>query len=256
MSAQVITIGNNKPGSGKTTLALHMILSLVTYGYRVCSIDIDPDQRSLSHYLENRKRYMNQRDITLPMPTAHATVSQRSLNTSISNDIHCYHFQDYIHRICQEYDFLVMDTQVSNSFLSQFAHTLANVIITPVNYSLSDLQGEYWPLIERRNDTQNQIHSSPLQWFILRNRYLTVDTPDIRRIYKQFLRLASSHDLIWQEGLQERPLYHELFLRGLSLLDVGEENHGIEVTLPYIAARQELRQFLRSLHLEPVKGLA
>jgi len=256
MSAQVITIGNNKPGAGKTTLAVHVILSLVSYGYRVCAIDIDPDQRSLSHYLENRKRYMNQRGITLPMPTAHATVNQRSLSTAISNDTHCHHFQDYIHRICQEYDFLVMDTQAFNSFLSRFAHSLANIIITPVNYSLSDIEGEYWSLIERRNDTQNQIHSTPLRWFILRNRYLLVDTPGIRHIYKQFSRLAFSHELIWKDGLQERPLYHELFLRGLSLLDVGEENHGIEVTLPYIAARQELRQFLRTLCLEPVKGLA
>ena len=254
MAAQVITVGSNKSGSGKTTLAVHIILSLVKYGYRVCSIDIDPDQHSLSHYLENRKRYMLRKQISLSSPTAHTVINQHSLSDTIPQDVHCQHFHDHIYRICQEYDFVVIDTQSSNSFLSRFSHTLANMIITPVNYSLDDIQGDYWQMIQDRYKAHYPIHPSPLQWFVLRNRYLSVHTPGIQSIYKKISRLATSHDLLWQDGLQERPLYHELFLRGLSLLDIHQDNHGIQISLPYIAARQELRQCMRSLCLEPVRA--
>ncbi len=50
------------------------------------------------------------------------------------------------------------------------------------------------------------------------------------------------------DGLNERVIYRELFLQGLTLLDLGEEQ-GVALTLSHVAARQELRQLIEAMGL-------
>ena len=50
-----IVLGNTKGGTGKSTIALHLIVTLLKAGYRVGSIDLDIRQASLSHYLAHRQ---------------------------------------------------------------------------------------------------------------------------------------------------------------------------------------------------------
>ena len=51
----VIVVGNEKGGSGKTTIAAHIVMALLKSGQRVASIDLDGRQRTLTHYIENRR---------------------------------------------------------------------------------------------------------------------------------------------------------------------------------------------------------
>ncbi len=53
-SPHVIVVGNEKGGSGKTTVAMHIAIALMKAGQRVATIDLDSRQRSLTHYAENR----------------------------------------------------------------------------------------------------------------------------------------------------------------------------------------------------------
>ena len=55
-------------------------------------------------------------------------------------------------------------------------------------------------------------------------------------------------------GFSERVIYRELFLRGLSLLDLVDQETGIPTSMAHIAARRELQQFMQFLNLtgEPV----
>ena len=54
-SAHVIVLGNEKGGSGKSTTAMHVAVGLLKAGQRVATIDLDSRQKSLTHYVENRR---------------------------------------------------------------------------------------------------------------------------------------------------------------------------------------------------------
>jgi chromosome partitioning protein len=51
----IIVLGNEKGGTGKSTVAMHIITNLLRSGYSVGSIDVDARQGTLSRYVENRR---------------------------------------------------------------------------------------------------------------------------------------------------------------------------------------------------------
>ncbi|MBT5072393.1 MAG: AAA family ATPase, partial [Kordiimonadaceae bacterium] len=66
--AHVIVVGNEKGGSGKSTTAMHIIVSLMNKNFNVAVVDLDARQKSLARYLENRLNYTDQYDLTLSIP--------------------------------------------------------------------------------------------------------------------------------------------------------------------------------------------
>ena len=54
-SAHVIVVGNEKGGTGKSTLALHLAVALMKAGQRVATIDLDCRQKTFTHYINNRR---------------------------------------------------------------------------------------------------------------------------------------------------------------------------------------------------------
>lgn len=66
--ARIIVIGNEKGGAGKSTVSIHLSIGLLTIGKKVGVIDLDVRQRSLTRYLENRARWMQNTGARLTMP--------------------------------------------------------------------------------------------------------------------------------------------------------------------------------------------
>src|SRR5258707_5184284 len=67
----VIVLGNEKGGSGKSTTAMHVIVALLRDFHRVGSIDLDARQGSLSRYFENRRAFVAESGVALPLPQHH-----------------------------------------------------------------------------------------------------------------------------------------------------------------------------------------
>src|SRR5471030_2356606 len=67
-SARVIVVGNEKGGSGKSTVAMHIAMALIKSGQSVATIDLDSRQRSFTHYIENRRAWAQHlgRDLEIP----------------------------------------------------------------------------------------------------------------------------------------------------------------------------------------------
>src|SRR5581483_1446777 len=65
---QVIVIGNEKGGSGKTTVAMHVAIALSVAGASVAALDLDLRQKSFTRYLENRAAWARQGQHQLPIP--------------------------------------------------------------------------------------------------------------------------------------------------------------------------------------------
>ncbi len=49
---RVITVANEKGGSGKSTVAIHLAVALLRAGQRVATIDLDTRQRTFSRYFD------------------------------------------------------------------------------------------------------------------------------------------------------------------------------------------------------------
>src|SRR5829696_1101263 len=70
-SAHVIVLGNEKGGSGKSTTCMHVVVGLLKAGQRVATIDLDSRQKSLTHYIENRRAWAERAQLPLEIPTHH-----------------------------------------------------------------------------------------------------------------------------------------------------------------------------------------
>src|SRR5476651_1308481 len=65
----IVVLGNEKGGTGKSTVSMHVIVSLLRMGFPVGSIDVDARQGTLSRYIENRKTTSDAMEKPLPLST-------------------------------------------------------------------------------------------------------------------------------------------------------------------------------------------
>ena len=66
--AHIIVVANEKGGTGKSTLSMHLAIKLMYENFKVAVIDLDGHQGSLSKYIENRRRFCTKNKISLPSP--------------------------------------------------------------------------------------------------------------------------------------------------------------------------------------------
>ena len=66
--AQVIVLGNEKGGSGKSTATMRLIVGLLCDSYQLGAIDLDARQATLSGYLAARQAFARIWGIDLPPP--------------------------------------------------------------------------------------------------------------------------------------------------------------------------------------------
>src|SRR6185436_1461580 len=131
--AHVLVIGNEKGGSGKSTTAMHIAVSLMQDGGRVATIDLDARQGTLTRYIENRAAHARRKSLDLPTPS-HAAVAASGDAADEKT-----RFEAALEPAVLGADFVVIDTPGSDTHLSRLAHTWADTLLTPLNDSFSDL---------------------------------------------------------------------------------------------------------------------
>ncbi len=261
-----IVLGNEKGGSGKSTTAMHIIASLLYQGWRVGVIDLDGRQCTLNRYVENRRNFIESSGHTLPMPEA-AVVRRsefRDLDAAEADEKH--RFEAAYMGLADHVDVVVIDCPGSDTYLSRLAHTAADTIVTPVNDSFVDLDllaridsdsldilgpslyaERVWNARQRRMSTDGR----SIDWVVLRNRLGTLNAHNKQRVNEVLDRLSKRIGMRYVTGLSERVIYRELFLKGLTLMDLktvgGLDGKGM--TLSHLAARQELRLLMGELRL-------
>src|SRR5437870_2404410 len=108
-SAHVIVVGNEKGGTGKSTVAMHLAIALMNLGQRVATVDLDSRQRSLTHYIENRRAWAKRCDIHLRIPE-HYCVARGSTRKLEDNEaIEFTGLVDAIAASERTSDFIVID---------------------------------------------------------------------------------------------------------------------------------------------------
>lgn len=264
--AHVIILGNEKGGSGKTTTCMHLVIALLRLGFSVGTIDTDSRQRSLSRYVENRRQTVAREGVALPLPY-HIVVQKSPFNvTEDANADERDRFFKAMARLLPSHDFVIIDSPGNDTYLSRLAHSFSDTIITPINDSFVDLDvlatvdgatlqivrpSIYSEMIWEQKLERAKRDGGAIEWVVMRNRLSNIDAKNKRFMTQATADLARRLGFRVAPGFSERVIFREMFLQGLTVLDVMDAN-GVSVSMSHIAARQEVRDLLKTLHLAQV----
>src|SRR3982074_528640 len=137
-SAHVIVLGNEKGGSGKSTVAMHIAVALLKAGQRVATIDLDSRQKSFTHYIENRNAWAKHARLDLELPSHYCIARKDGALVSDNEAAEFNEFAAAVDAIEHSHDFIVIDTPGHDSYLMRLAHSMADTLITPLNDSFVD----------------------------------------------------------------------------------------------------------------------
>ena len=265
---KIIVIGNEKGGTGKSTLAMHLIVWFLRQKKRVTSIDLDGRQGTLTHYIQNRAAYGNAHHIELGLPE-HLTVAVRENPTERERIDDEAAFREQLEKLQKENDLIVIDTAGADSHLFRLAHAMADILISPINDSLLDLDvlaqiepetltvkapGHYAQTVWQARQKRAAARKKQMLWFVLRNRVMHVSTRNEKVIWKLLEALGGRINFTPLRGLGERIIFRELFLKGLTLLDIGQSKAGVKMSMAHVTARQELRSILQAIGEESLNA--
>jgi chromosome partitioning protein len=263
MSARVIVFGNQKGGTGKSTLAMHLSVSLLMQNYNIATVDVDAKQGTFTRYIDNRKKTAVNSS-NLPIPEHFVMCESEGDSVSEIEGKNNENFVNLMNSCYQNFDFVVIDTPGSDSHLSKLAHSYADIVITPMNESfidldllvrIKDLDSTELPPSVYANMLWNQKkerairNRGTIDWVVLINRLSSVSSKNRSELEKILLALSKRIGFRLAQGFKERVIFRELFLSGLTILD---KNHLVtQTTLSHIAARQELNQLLKTINVTP-----
>jgi chromosome partitioning protein len=94
-----------------------------------------------------------------------------------------------------------------------------------------------------------------IEWIVVRNRLNNVDAQNKRNVFAVLNELSKRVSFKIAPGFTERVIFKELFLHGITLLDVGKTNYAKSFTPSNVAARQELREFMSYIDVEQIINL-
>ncbi len=261
-NSHVIVFGNEKGGTGKSTTAVHLIVGLLERGARVAVVDLDPRQRTLTRYLDNRREYAESSGLDLRCPQAHVVAASNLPVVRDREQEELERLNGLISALDSDHDFLVIDCPGSDTHLARRAYALAATLITPLNDSFVDLDliGEVEPETYRvkglslYSETIWECRKQRalagrrgLDWVVMRNRITHTESRNKRRVDDALKSLQGRIAFRYVPGLSERTIYRELFPKGLTLVDLAAA--GAKLTMSHVAARQELRSLVDSLRL-------
>jgi chromosome partitioning protein len=265
VSAHVIVVGNEKGGTGKSTLAMHLTVALMQRGQRVATIDLDSRQKSLTHYVENRSIWARRcgRQFRVPTHFCVAAASARSIDENEA--IEFARFAEAIATVEQGYDFLVVDTPGTVNHLTRLAQSMADTLITPLNDSYVDFdvlgqvdpasftvtgESHYAAMVREARLQRRLVDGARMDWVVMRNRLALGETNNKERIAKALAEMAMRIGFRTAEGLAERVVYRELFPRGLTALDeLDEGTLGTRASPSHGAAREEVTALMEVIKL-------
>lgn len=134
--AHVIVVSNEKGGTGKSTISMHLAIKLMQEGFRVAVVDTDGRQGTLTHYIENRRRFCRENDLKLPIPEL---LTIEPAETPEQFTAHREQAAHEIGALLPAFDAVIIDTPGNKNYLFEEAHKFADTLITPMSDSLIDL---------------------------------------------------------------------------------------------------------------------
>ncbi len=251
--AHIIVIGNEKGGTGKSTIAMHLAVKLLQENFRVAVIDLDGRQGSLSKYVENRRKFCEANHIVLPIPL-HYRFEPAADFTKIPEELK--QLDDTVRELAPKVDAIIIDTPGHKNYLFEAAHDYADTLITPMTDSLVDLStvadidsatgqlqnpGPYAEFVWEAKKHLAAKGKAYLNWIICGNKTSSLRSRNKAFIFEVFEKLGKLYGFRFCEGLKDRVIYRELFLDGLTVLDMQAEPLRRRMSMSHLAAKLEIK---------------
>ena len=268
--AHVIVLGNEKGGSGKSTAAMHVIVGLLRDGYSVGTIDLDARQATLSNYLTARQAYTSAHAVALPQPVIMAVHRVDHDSRALAETEERAAFERALAELSTTCDIIVIDCPGSDTFLSRLGHAQADTLITPINDSFVDFAmlakvdpdkldvinpSVYSEMVWEARKRRFSRDRGKIDWIVMRNRLGSTEARNKRDVGTTLEALAKRIGFRTVKGFGERVIYRELYLQGLTLMDVRDAGVGISLGMSHIAARGEVRALLSAIRKPPPRLL-
>ena len=264
--AHIIVMGNEKGGSGKSTVSMHIATALVRMDLRVGALDLDLRQRSFMRYIENRQLNAQRNDLTLSLPQLRKLPRIDPSQVPEGDSPDEISLSTAVMEMGDSFDFIVIDCPGSHTKLSQVAHSMADTLVTPLNDSFIDFDllaridpdnnkilgpSVYSEMVWSARQFRARAGLPPVDWVALRNRLGAQLMNNKRKVGKALDNLSTRIGFRVAPGFSERVIFRELFPLGLTLLDLRDV--GIhQLSMSNLAARQELREMMTALKLPGV----
>ena len=262
----MIVLGNEKGGSGKSTAAMHVIVSLLRDGYRVGAIDLDARQGTLSGYVASRETFAQARGLPLPLPQVAAVHRSEADSRAAADAEERARFDAALAALSADCEVVVIDCPGSDTYLSRLGHGHADTLITPINDSFVD----FAMLAKVEPDNHDVVHPSVysemvwlarkrrfardrgrIDWIVMRNRLGASEARNKRDVGATLDVLAKRIGFRVVKGFGERVIFRELYLQGLTLMDLREAGLGISLGMSHVAARAEVRALIGAIRKPP-----
>jgi chromosome partitioning protein len=256
-----ITIGNEKGGTGKSTTAMHLAVALLRFGYRVGSVDLDGRQGTLSRYLLNRGALAKTAGQEIPMPVHRRIEPSEAADRDVAAREETARLHEAFAELADR-QIVVIDTPGSDSHLSRLGHSHADMLITPINDTLLDIDilahidpnkrevrapSAYSEMVWEQSERRVSSGGKPIDWIVMRNRLTHINAHNKREIGRLLDQLAKRIGFRLASGFGERIIYHELFLTGLTVLDLSDDRLRGWNNVSLSHARQEISDLLLAI---------
>jgi chromosome partitioning protein len=267
-SAHVIVLGNEKGGSGKSTVAVHLVVALLKAGQRVATIDLDGRQQSFTRYINNRSAWARRSGLDLELPVHFCIKPGETMHILDNESSELLQFLDAVRTVERAFDFIVIDTPGSDTYLMRLAHAMADTLVTPINDSLLDfdvlgtidpvtyaLTGEshYAKMVRDARRKRRQLDGASTDWIVVRNRMSMLESRNQQVVVESLNELSRRLGFRAIDGLAAREVYREFYPRGVTALDDLDEEPGTQPGVGHAMARGEVTSLLRQLKL-PIDG--
>jgi len=263
--ARVIVVGNEKGGSGKSTVAMHVAVALMKSNHRVATIDLDSRQKTFTHYIENRHAWAQDTACALEIPNHLYFVENMDHPTAEDEAADGKALTDHVDTLARNCSFIVIDTPGRNSYLGRLAHSMADILITPLNDSFVDLDvlgtvdretltvtgtSHYSQMVEEARLQRHLRDNVSADWIVVRNRLSTLGSRNTRCVGEGLQELSQRLNFRCVAGLAERVIFREFYPRGLTALDTLDESTlGTRPNASHVAARLEIDNLLEVMGL-------
>src|SRR5205814_8263060 len=127
--AHVVVLGTEKVGSGKSSTALPIAVALLKAGQRVATIDLDCRQQSFTRYINNRNAWARRTGLGLELPVHCCIKAGLTMQIADNETSEFQQFMDAVSAVERTFDFIVIDTPGSDSYLMRLAHSMADTLV-------------------------------------------------------------------------------------------------------------------------------
>ena len=264
--AHIVVFANEKGGTGKSTTAMHTAVTLLRDGRRVACVDIDSHQSSLGHYVRNRRAFAQAKGIALPIPHFELFEYSDEDNRNVANAADRTRLDDLLRRLGPACDYVIIDCPGNDTPLTRYAIGYADTLVTPVNDSFIDLDllGEiggsppqvlgpsvFAQAVWEQRQARAQRGAGSIDWIVLRNRLSPLDSRNKKNVGITLVELSERIGFRLVDGFYERVIFRQLFLQGLTVLDLKDDGSDPALNLSHVAARQEIRRLVEEIDRRP-----